>query len=217
MPFPRPCLMLVTDRSLCGGEDGLVIAVEQAVAGGVDAVQIREKDMPLDQLTALALRLRETTRDRALLLVNGPLEAAGYADGVHLPEDLPAGRHGAPTVEPPREGFLVGRSVHSLDAARRAEREGVDYLVAGPVYETRSHPGREPAGVRLIEEIASKVSLPLLAIGGVDATRVAEVVRAGASGVAVISAVFARPDTREAASELRLALDAAWLSVGAAS
>lgn len=210
--------MLVTDRSLCGGDDGLVIAVEQAVAGGVDAVQVREKDMPSDQLISLAQRLRDATRDRALLLVNGPLHVAlaSYADGVHLPEDLPAGRHGAPAVERHRDAFLVGRSVHSLDAARRAEREGLDYLIAGPVYESRTHPGREPAGVGLIGEIVSAVGLPVIAIGGIDATRVTEVVRAGASGIAVISAVLGAPDPRAAASGLRTALDVAWLSVGTA-
>ena len=204
MPLPRPCLMLVTDRSLCGGADGLADAVEAAVEGGADAVQLREKSLPASELSTLARRLREVTRG-ALLVVNGPLEVAteAGADGVHLPED-------APPVRRPRQGFLVGRSIHSPVAARRAEAEGADYLVAGPVYETRSHPGREPAGLALIEQVTQIVRIPVLAIGGVTAGRVEEVVRAGASGVAVISAVFAQPDPRAAALELRRALDAAW-------
>jgi thiamine-phosphate diphosphorylase len=114
------------------------------------------------------------------------------------------------------QGFLVGRSVHSLEAARRAEAEGADYLVAGPVYETRSHPGRAPAGLSLIEGITRRVRVPVLAIGGVNAGRVDEVVRAGASGVAVISAVLAATDRRVAAGDLRRALDAVWIAVGAA-
>ncbi len=203
-----PCLMLVSDRSLC---PDLVGAVEAAVTGGVDAVQLREKDMPSEELLPLARRLRQATEGRALLLVNGPLAGAlaAEADGVHLPED-------APPVGRPREGFLIGRSVHSLAAARRAEAEGVDYLIAGPVYETRSHPGREPAGLALIEEVARGVRLPVLAIGGVNAERVEEVVRAGASGVAVISAILAQPDKRAAAEGLRRALDAAWAAAGVA-
>ncbi len=222
--LPAPCLMLVTDRSLCalpagrqGGADGLVAAVEAAVEGGADAVQLREKDLPPRDLLPLARRLREITRRRALptgrqalLLVNGPLDialAAG-ADGVHLPED-------SPPVERPREGFLVGRSVHSLEAAVRAGAEDADYVIAGPVYETRSHPGRQPAGPALIESVAGSVSVPVLAIGGVTASRVGEVVRAGAAGVAVISAVLAEPDGRAAANALRRALDAAWAVVGA--
>ena len=125
MALSRPCLMLVSDRSLC---PDLVGAVEAAVTGGVDAVQLREKDMPSEELLALARRLRRVTEGRAvptgrqaLLLVNGPLAVAlaAEADGVHLAED-------APPVERPRRSFLIGRSVHSLKAARRAEAEGVD-------------------------------------------------------------------------------------------
>ncbi len=207
--FPVPCLMLVTGRSLCGGEDGLVAAVEAAVGGGVDAVQLREKDLPPDELLPLASRLREITLGRALLLVNGPLEVAlaAAADGLHLPE-------AAPPVERPRPGFLVGRSVHSVEAARRVEAEGADYLIAGPVYQTRSHPGVHPAGVSLIEEIASRVPIPVLAIGGLTAGRADEVVRAGASGIAVISAILAQGDRRAAASQLRSALESAWAAVG---
>jgi thiamine-phosphate pyrophosphorylase len=203
--------MLVTDRRLCGGVDGLVSAVEAAVRGGADAVQLREKDLSLEGLLPLARRVRQATPGRALLLVNGPLDAAvvAEADGVHLPES-------AGLVRRPREGFLVGRSVHSLEAARRAEAEGADYLVAGPVYETRSHPGRNPAGLSLIEEITRRVRVPVLAIGGVTVGRIDEVMRAGASGVAVISAVLAQPDRGTAARELRRALDAAWTAVGAA-
>ena len=210
MALPLPCLMLVSDRSLCAGEDGLVAAVKAAVTGGVDAVQLREKDLAASELSSLARRLREMTRGQAALLVNGSLEVAlaAEADGVHLPED-------APPVERPRRSFLIGRSVHSLAAARRAEAEDVDYLIAGPVYETRSHPGREPAGVSLIREITRHVRTPTLAIGGVTAGRVEEVVRAGAAGIAVISAVLRQPDRRVAARRLHRALDAAWAGVGA--
>jgi thiamine-phosphate diphosphorylase len=210
MALSQPCLMLVTDRSRCGGVDGLIAVVEEAVQGGVDAVQLREKDLPPEELRPLARRMREVTFGRALLLVNGPLDVAlaTPADGVHLPES-------APLVRRPQEGFLVGRSVHSVDAARRAMAEGADYLIAGPVYETASHPGRDPAGPSLIEEVTVAVTVPVLAIGGINAARIEQVVRAGASGVAVISAVLDRPDSRAAAAELRLALDAAWAAAGA--
>ncbi len=206
-PFrlPAPCLMLVTDRTLCGGADGLVAAVEAAVWGGVDAVQLREKDLSPEDLLRLARQLRQVTAGRALFLVNERLDVAlaVAADGLHLPE-------AAPAVQRPRPDFLLGRSVHSLAAACRAEAAGVDYVIAGPVYETRAHPGAPPAGLPLVEEISHAVPLPVLAIGGVTAGRVEEVVRAGASGVAVISAVLAAPSPGDAARRLRAALDAAW-------
>ncbi|HEU4759207.1 MAG TPA: thiamine phosphate synthase, partial [Dehalococcoidia bacterium] len=97
--LPSPALMLVTDRALCGEPEGLVAKVEAAVGGGVDAVQLRERDLPRDDLLLLARRLREAIRPdgrssgrgRALLLVNGSLDVALAcgADGLHLPEAAP--------------------------------------------------------------------------------------------------------------------------------
>jgi thiamine-phosphate pyrophosphorylase len=202
--------MLVSDRSLTGGVDGLVAAVEEAVAGGADAVQLREKDLPHSELAVLAGRLRSVSEGRALLVVNGPPEVAlaARADGLHLPED-------APFPDPRPEGLLVGRSVHSVAAARRAEAEGADYLIAGPVYDTPSHPVARPAGLSLIQEVAGAVAVPVLAIGGVTAGRVDELIAAGAGGVAVISAVLGQRYPRAAAAELRRALDAAWVAAGA--
>ncbi|MEE8369889.1 MAG: thiamine phosphate synthase [Dehalococcoidia bacterium] len=207
MRLPLPRLMLVTDRALRGGSEGLIAAVGEALSGGVDAVQLREKNLPPDELLPLAHRLRALTRDRALLIVNGPLEVAlaCEADGLHLPE-------AASPVERPSAGFMVGRSVHSPEAARRAEAEGADYLIAGPVYATPSHPHVPPAGVDLISEVAAAVRLPVLGIGGVSEGRVAEVIRAGAVGVAVITAVLAAPSPEGAARALRRALDAACAS-----
>ena len=204
--LPVPCLMLVTDRHLAGGEDALVAAVDDAI--GVNAVQLREKDLRPAELLLLAKRLREVTAGRATLLVNSSMEVAlaSGADGVHLPE-------AAPMVERPSRSFLVGRSVHSREAAERAWAEGSDYLIAGPVFKTASHAGAEPAGVRLIESVTDAVAIPVLAVGGIDGGRVGDVVRSGASGVAVISAVLGARSAREAARKLRDALDAAWAVV----
>jgi thiamine-phosphate pyrophosphorylase len=204
-----PALMLVTDRRPAGGEDALVAAVSEAVAGGVNAVQLREKDLAPAELLPLALRLRESTNGRAALLVNGPLEVAlaVSADGVHLPE-------AAPMIERPERPFIVGRSVHSREAAEAAWAECSDYLIAGPVYETPSHPGVAGAGPALIEDISRAVALPIVAIGGISVDRVDEVMRAGATGVAVISAVLGSRSPGRSAAELRGALDSAWAMRG---
>jgi thiamine-phosphate pyrophosphorylase len=188
-----PVLMLITDRHLAGSDDALVAAVGEAVAEGVNAVQLREKDLSPAELLPLAVRLREVTAERASFVVNGSLEVAlaAGADGVHLPE-------AAPVIERPERTFVVGRSVHSREAAERAWAEGSDYLVAGP----------------LIEEIAGGVALRVLAVGGITVDRVEEMMRAGASGIAVISAILGSQAPGQAARELREAIDAAWPGMG---
>ena len=123
--------------------------MDEAVAGGVDAVQLREKDLLPAELLALAVRLRKVTSGRAAFFVNGSNQVAlaAGADGLHLPED-------ASMVERPERPFVIGRSVHSREAAERAWAECSDYLIAGPVYETASHPTVIPLGPALIEEMA---------------------------------------------------------------
>jgi thiamine-phosphate diphosphorylase len=137
--------------------------------------------------------------------VNSSLDVvlAAGADGVHLPE-------AAAMVQRPERPFLVGRSVHSRAAAVRAWAECNNYLIAGPVYETSSHPGVPAGGPHLIEAITEAVAIPVLAVGGITALRVADVMRAGASGVAVISALLQARSAAPAARELREAVDAAW-------
>ena len=200
--LPQPCLMLVTDRTLAGGGDRLIEAVAAAVEGGANAVQLREKDLGTPALTALARRLREAVGGRALLIVNESADVAREvaADGLHLPADAPFAR--------PVGVTLVGRSVHSVEAAVRAEREGADYVIAGPIYETASHRGVAAAGVGLVSGVVAAVSVPVIAIGGVAAARVPDVLSAGASGVAVISAILGEESPRAAASALREALEA---------
>jgi thiamine-phosphate pyrophosphorylase len=198
--------MLVTDRHLAGSEAALIDAVNEAVDGGVNAVQLREKDLPPKELLPLALRLRGVTRGRALLLVNGPpkVALAAKADGVHLPEAAPA------IERPSPHQFLIGRSAHSREAAEQAWAEFSDYLIAGPVFATPSHPGAAPGGLSLVEAIAGAVAVPVLAIGGITPERVVDVLRAGASGVAVISAILGAGSAGTAARGLREALQEAW-------
>jgi len=194
--------MLVTDRSLAGGADRLVDAVAAAVEAGVNTVQLREKDLDTHALSALARRLREAIGGRALLIVNASADVMRevVADGLHLPADAPFAR--------PAGQSLVGRSVHSVADAVLAEREGADYVIAGPVYETASHPGVPAAGLRLVSGVVAAVSVPVVAIGGITAARVPGVLSAGAGGVAVISAVLGAKSPRAAASALREALEA---------
>jgi thiamine-phosphate pyrophosphorylase len=188
--------MLVTDRRLAGGEDALLRAVDAAIDGGVNAVQLREKDMPAAELLSLACRLREITAGRALLLVNGPLEVAleAGADGVHLPED----------AQPPPSPwtFTWGRSVHSVEGALEAMGEAARHIIVGPIYETPSHPDAAALGLSIIRELAPITRAPLIAIGGITPQNAIDVMQAGAHGIAVISAILASDNPKSAAQAL---------------
>ena len=202
--LPEPCLALVTDRRLCPPDHTLADAVSAACDGGVDVVQVREKDLPGGALLALAQELREATRGRALLTVNERVDVALAcdADGVQLGEDA------LPVEEARRllgSDALIGRSVHSVAGAVEAEASGADYLIVGPIFATPSHPESEGAGTALLEQVRRAVAVPFLAIGGVDASNVEEVARAGASGAAVVRAVLAAPDPAQAVADLRAA------------
>ena len=207
LSLPHPCLCLVTDRQLCG-ESALVERVAHAVKGGVDLVQLREKDLHGAQLLDLATRLRHAIGDRALLVVNERVDVAAAlpADGVQLGEDavpVPAARR---ILGP---DMLIGRSVHSVDGAGQAVRDGADFLLVGTMFASRSHPGEEPAGPGLLARIAARYSLPAIGIGGITADNCHQVMEAGASGVAVITGILASPDPCSAAQRLKEAIQAA--------
>ena len=209
---PLPCLALVTDRHVSGGTEPLLHAIDAALAGGagVQVVLLREKDMPQAERLDLAGRLRALTQGRALLFVNDSVEAALAcgADGVQLGEASRsiAGARRAMDGTP----MLIGRSVHDLAGAAEAADAGADLLVAGAVFPTLTHPGAPPAGPELIERIAATVSVPVLGIGGITAANAAQVIGAGASGVAVVREILAQDDPASAAQRLRTAVDEAW-------
>ena len=214
--MPEPCLCLVTDRSLCGSDPvELERRVALAVRGGVDMVQLREKDLPGGLLLELAARLRKVAAGAALLVVNERVDVAmaSGAGGVQL------GEEGLPVEVAWRlagEGSLIGRSVHSVEGALEAQEQGADFLVVGTIFPTGSHPGTEAAGPALLSSLAGRVGIPFLAIGGVTAENAAAVVDAGASGAAVISAILAARDPEAAARELKQVLEAAWRDRGQA-
>jgi len=204
MKLPIPCLTLITDRRLCQSLS-LGEAVARAVAGGVNVVQLREKDLAAAELVPLADRLRAITQDKALLIVNSRLDAAQVcgADGVHLPE---RGASVAVTRRLAGDGFIIGRSVHSVEEAVKAQEEGADYVQAGAIFPTRSHPGLSPAGPALLKSVAARVSIPIVAVGGITAENVGQVMQAGARGAAVISAILDSPSPGASARRLAEAM-----------
>jgi thiamine-phosphate pyrophosphorylase len=185
--------------------------VEQARAagaGGAAAIQLRAKHATDRQALAWSAEIRALARAcGALFFVNDrfDLALAADADGVHLgQEDLP------PERVPPevRRRLLIGRSTHTLEEARAAREEPVDYVAFGPVFGTRSK--QSPYAARGLSLLADVVELvaprPVIAIGGIDAGNAREITRAGAAGAAVISAVAAADDPERAARDLVAAL-----------
>ena len=170
------------------------------MAGGVDAVQVREKDLPDDELTALVEQVWKAVQVRAGVLVNGrPRVADCLGVGLHLPADAPAPDE--------RDWPLWGRSVHSPEEAQHQAKESPDYLLVGPVYATDSKPGHPGGGLSLVEETARAASpIPVLAIGGIDATNAGVVMAAGAAGVAVRGAILAASDPGRAARSILAAM-----------
>ena len=176
--------------------------LEAAVKGGVDLVQVRERELSDGELLrALALARAVTRRLGVPLVVNDrpDLAALCEADYVHVgQDDLP--------VEAARSfGVGVGLSTHAREEIDSAE---ADYIGVGPVYATPTKEGRAPVGLELVRYAAERAGLPWFAVGGIDRTNVADVVAAGARRIAVVRAIVDSPDPERAARELRAALPA---------
>jgi thiamine-phosphate pyrophosphorylase len=199
-------LYLITDRSQCKSGD-LVACVEEALEGGVGAVQLREKDLSTRERYDLAKKLRMVTSAAgAVLIINGDaaLARAVGADGVHLPVDGLPIEVCRKVLEP---GMLLGVSTHNLGQAREAEVKGADFITFGPVYFTSSKAKYgPPVGLEAFVSACRAVKLPVFGLGGISISNVEEVFYAGAAGVAVISAILAVPDIKKAASEFSFRL-----------
>jgi thiamine-phosphate pyrophosphorylase len=201
-------LYLITDRHLFTHHSSLIThyffnAVEEALKGGVKAVQLREKDLEIRELLRMAYELRKLTSGYgAKLFINDRVDVALAvgADGVHL------GGAGMPAFAARKaagEGMLLGASAHSLAEAKKAEEEGADFVTLGPVFETQSKLkyGR-PLGLGLLKEVSAALSIPVFAIGGIKKERVEDTLESGASGIALISAIFGSEDIQSNTEEL---------------
>jgi thiamine-phosphate pyrophosphorylase len=190
----KPIVCYVTDRKAPGAADSaenLVARIRAATTAGVDWVQIRERDMPTRELLALTKAAIGVRGAEARIVVNDRLDvalAAGAA-GVHLGgASLPVREavHWLRAGNAPAE-FLVGVSCHSVEEAREAEDAGASYAFFGPVFDTpakRSY--GPPQGIARLAEVCSAVSIPVIAIGGVNEENGTECESAGAAGIAAI-------------------------------
>jgi thiamine-phosphate pyrophosphorylase len=197
---------LITDSNLCRGRP-LAEVVELAIQGGARVIQYREKYLPEKEMIKEGRRLRGMTQKYDVpLIINDNLrvaEAVG-ADGVHLGQtDTPLSQ--ARQILGTRK--IIGISASNLEEAIQAYQEGADYLGIGPVYLNKTVTAVKPdatqaTGLDLIFQVEKVVEIPVIAIGGINRENAAQVLRAGADGIAVVWAVFASPDPQKAAKEL---------------
>lgn len=202
-------IYLITDPEHSRGLT-LSDVITQAVCAGVDVVELRDTVTPLARLTEIGRIVREITRSvGSTLIVADRVDVAMAidADGVHVWSGVATVSAAKGALLP---GKLVGASVRNVEGARRAEKAGANYLIAGPVFATSTDlPRGKPIGLAALPQIKKAVSIPVLAGGGIDADNADEVIRNGADGVAVASAIVSSPDIPQAVRGLRSAIEAA--------
>lgn len=179
-------LYCVTDRKLCG-ERSLVDVIEAGIQGGVDGVQLREKDLDGRALYELASALQAVcARHDVPLLINDRIDialAVGTA-GVHLPVTSFTASDARHLLGPSK---LIGVSTHNLEQVQRAERDGADFVVFGPIFTTPSKAAYgPPLGLPALEEVTRTTAIPVLAIGGMNEANMASALSHGAAGIAAI-------------------------------
>jgi thiamine-phosphate pyrophosphorylase len=196
-------LCVIADHALSNGLSEAEIA-RLAYSGGADIVQLRMKGCDGKEMLEQARKIRTVSDEYAgFFIVNDRVDIAvlSDADGVHLGQsDIP--------IEDARDLLgddkLIGASVHSVDEAEDAESRGADYLSVGSIFSTYTKPdAKQNLGLDAVFMIKKAVDIPVMAIGGINRGNIQEVIRAGADGVAVASAVISQKDIRSATHELR--------------
>lgn len=205
---PTPALVFITPRGVCRDIDKAVRVAGAALSGGANLVQIRDIDATEEQLLHLSRKLVDEFKDARLFTMNGPLslrvtqELPGF--GIHLREkDRNTFLAHALAIAP--DETYVGCSVHSTLSAKDAVRHGpISYLQVGTMFDTPSHPGKQPEGVGLMTEIRNCLNenYTLIGVGGIETSNVAQVIQSGANGVAVISGISDSPHPEKAAAEI---------------
>jgi thiamine-phosphate pyrophosphorylase len=205
--LPDPPLLMVTDRHQA--RQPLAAVVAAALDAGCRWISLREKDLPEDEQVLLTRSLLPLARRHsAKLMVHGDASLAKLvgADGVHLS----SGADTAAARALLGRDKLIGVSIHTVTEAEAINPQYVDYAVAGPAFETPSKPGYGPEiGRKGFTDIARTAPVPVLAIGGINAARIAELIAAGAAGVAVMGGIMRAADPAQEASGLIASLNGA--------
>ncbi|MCP4268354.1 MAG: thiamine phosphate synthase [Candidatus Brocadiaceae bacterium] len=194
-------LVLITDRKMCKAK--LTDVIMQAVEGGVDTVQLREKDLNTRDLYDLAKEAREITKKKDVkLIINDRVDVAiaVEADGVHLGWQSIGIEIARMVIG---HDMMIGFSAHSIKDAESAEKSGADYVSISPIFKTTPKDFFiKPFGVDEIGKIKELVNIPVVALGGINENNIEEVLKNGADGIAVISAIFHSDNPEQSATNL---------------
>lgn len=194
-------LYLVTDRTWLNGES-LESVVEAAIEGGVNVVQLREKNASREEYVKIAKSIGTITKKYSIpLIINDNIEVAitAGADGVHL------GMSDTDVITARKlvgKDFIIGASARTVETAVAAERDGANYLGVGAVFGTSTKADAKTININIFKTIVNSVSIPVIAIGGVNGTNVIQLKDSGAAGIAVVSAILAQKDKKTAAETL---------------
>ena len=186
--------------------DEILRQIDQAYSGGADIIQMRSKTLSDKEFYHLGLKIREiANKHKKLLFVNDRLDLALAleADGLHIgQDDLPvkkvrqmANRSGHP--------LLIGKSTHSLLQALQTSQEDIDYIGVGPIFATPTKPAYPAIGYDIIHEIKKNIRVPFVTIGGIDTSNLEEVLKAGASRIAIVRAIFDTGDVYESTKRIK--------------
>ncbi|GIP60968.1 thiamine phosphate synthase [Paenibacillus woosongensis] len=187
-------LYAITDERSHPGRE-LAEVMEEAILGGADIVQLRDKHSDREAVLEKAKRLRELTRRYDVpFIVNDYIDIALEvdADGIHLGQgDTPL-----PVARELVGGKIIGISTHAIEEALLAEQQGADYIGVGPVYPTATKAGAAPVTLSYVREVAEKIRIPFVAIGGIKLHNADEVIAAGATRICAVTEIVGNPDVR---------------------
>lgn len=193
-------LHVISDRTQSPAD---LVRIWPSLCPWVDAFHLRLKDRSADSVRAIANHLlQQTDLPPSSIVINTHIDVALQLNcgGVHLSEKEEISPR---TLCRLQRVMRVGRSVHSLEGAKRAETEGLDYIFVGHIFTSNSKPGLPPLGTEHLEEIVSRVNIPVIAVGGIGMDNLSRIRKAGCAGVAVITAVSQAPAPEKVAEEMK--------------
>lgn len=193
-------LYAVTDRRWLEENQSLSDAIKEAVNGGATMIQLREKNMSDDELKKEALLIKDSCNVPLIIDNNVEVCKAVGTDGVHVgQDDMPVKEARAILGD----DYIIGATAHNVEEALQAEKDGADYLGVGAAFgSSTKKDAKKIVSLEEYKKITQAVSIPVVAIGGIDETNIMQMKGLGLSGVAVVSAIFAKDDIEKAAKEM---------------